>query len=53
MTLIASVLAFGAAALGFQPHAVTFPLRGQSLELHVYGQRGNPPIVLASGDGGR
>jgi pimeloyl-ACP methyl ester carboxylesterase len=50
MTLAAAVLAFALA--GLQPHTASFPLRGQVLDLHLYGQRGNPPIVLASGDGG-
>jgi alpha-beta hydrolase superfamily lysophospholipase len=54
MTLAAALLAFAFAFAfaGLQPHTEPFPVRGQALDLHVYGQRGNPPIVLASGDGG-
>ena len=49
MTL-AVLLAF--AIVGLPPATESFTLRGQTLDLHVYGQRGNPPVVLASGDGG-
>ncbi len=50
MTLAAAVLAFAVA--GVPAATESFTLRGATLELHVYGQRGNPPVVLASGDGG-
>lgn len=50
MTLAAAVLAL--AALGAEPATESFTLRGQTVDLHVYGHRGNPPVVLASGDGG-
>ena len=50
MTVAAAMFAF--AALGAAPATEAFTLRGQTLELHLYGQRGNPPVVLASGDGG-
>jgi alpha-beta hydrolase superfamily lysophospholipase len=50
MTLAGAVLAF--AALGAGPATESFALRGQTLDLHVYGQRGNAPVVLVSGDGG-
>ena len=50
MTLAAAALAFAVA--GVPAATESFTVRGQTLELHVYGQRGNPPVVLASGDGG-
>lgn len=27
-------------------------IRGKTLALHLYGQRGNPPVIVSSGDGG-
>lgn len=33
-------------------HAERLTLRGQEQTLHVYGQRGGPPALVASGDGG-
>lgn len=50
MMLAAAVFAF--AVSGAEPATESFTLRGQTLDLHVYGKRGNPPVVLASGDGG-
>jgi pimeloyl-ACP methyl ester carboxylesterase len=50
MTLAAAVLALAVAAA--EPATESLTLRGQTLDLHVYGKRGNPPVVLASGDGG-
>jgi alpha-beta hydrolase superfamily lysophospholipase len=50
MTFGALFIAFAVA--GLPPATESFALRGQPLDLHLYGQRGNPPVVLASGDGG-
>lgn len=52
MTLSAAGLLFAIALTGFSPATEPFVLRGQGLDLHVYGRRGDPPVVLASGDGG-
>jgi fermentation-respiration switch protein FrsA (DUF1100 family) len=30
----------------------TISLRGHTQSLHVYGRRGNPPVIVSSGDGG-
>jgi pimeloyl-ACP methyl ester carboxylesterase len=30
----------------------TLTIRGKAQSLHLYGQRGNPPVVVSSGDGG-
>ena len=49
MTLATAVLAFAVA--GAEPTA-TFALRGKTLDLHLFGRRGGPPVVLVSGDGG-
>ena len=35
-----------------EPATVSFTLRGKTLDLHLYGQRGGPPVLLVSGDGG-
>jgi hypothetical protein len=50
MTLAAAVLAVAMARA--EPAAASFALRGKTLELHLYGQRGGTPVVLVSGDGG-
>jgi len=47
--LASSVLALAAAVA---PVVTPFEIRGKTLELHLYGTRGGPPVVLASGDGG-
>jgi dipeptidyl aminopeptidase/acylaminoacyl peptidase len=47
--LATSVLAVAAA---IAPVVTPFSIRGKTLELHLYGTRGGPPVVLASGDGG-
>jgi hypothetical protein len=50
LTLAATVLAFAFA--GAEPAMARFALRGQTLDLYLYGKRGAPPVVLVSGDGG-
>ena len=52
MTLAAARLVFAMAVAGSAPATEPFVLRGQGVDLHVYGRRGDPPVVLASGDGG-
>jgi pimeloyl-ACP methyl ester carboxylesterase len=48
VSLLAGMLALAVAGLATAP----FSVRGHTLELHLYGPRGGPPVVLASGDGG-
>jgi len=50
MTIAAAVLAVAIA--GAEPATASFALRGKTLDLHLYGKRGGPPVVLVSGDGG-
>jgi type IV secretory pathway VirJ component len=49
MMLATSLLSIAAAAA---PAVAPFEIRGHTVELHLYGTRGGPPVVLASGDGG-
>jgi pimeloyl-ACP methyl ester carboxylesterase len=35
-----------------EPATASLSLRGKTLELRSYGERGHPPVLLASGDGG-
>lgn len=48
--MLAAVLAVAIA--GATPATDSFALRGKTLDLHLYGMRGAPPVVLVSGDGG-
>jgi dipeptidyl aminopeptidase/acylaminoacyl peptidase len=50
MMLAAAVLTIAIA--GTEPATASFALRGKTLDLHLYGQRGGSPVVLVSGDGG-
>lgn len=50
MTLAAAVLALAVA--GAEPVTTSFDIRGKTLDLHLYGTRGGPPVLLVSGDGG-
>lgn len=50
MMLAAAVLSIAIAGAG--PTTASFALRGKTLDLYLYGQRGGPPVVLVSGDGG-
>ena len=50
MTLAAAVLALAVA--GAEPVTTSFDIRGKTLDLHLYGVRGGPPVLLVSGDGG-
>ena len=50
MTIAAAVLAVAIA--GAEPASAAFAVRGKTLDLHLYGQRGGTPVVLVSGDGG-
>jgi alpha-beta hydrolase superfamily lysophospholipase len=50
MTIAAAVLAVAIA--GAEPATASFAVRGKTLDLHLYGQRGGSPVVLVSGDGG-
>jgi alpha-beta hydrolase superfamily lysophospholipase len=47
----AAILAVGE-SVGCQESAATLTIRGKSVSLHVYGNRGNPPVIVSSGDGG-
>jgi fermentation-respiration switch protein FrsA (DUF1100 family) len=48
MTLLAGLVALAVAG----PVTTPLSVRGRILELRLYGSRGGPPVVLASGDGG-
>jgi type IV secretory pathway VirJ component len=50
MMLAATI--FAVAIAGTEPPTSSFALRGKTLDLHLYGKRGGPPVVLVSGDGG-
>lgn len=50
MMLLAAVLT--AAVASAEPSIEAFTLRGKTLDLYLYGDRGAPPILLVSGDGG-
>src|SRR5262245_52789015 len=50
--VLGSLLLLGAAAGGPDVSSQTLVIRGQAQELHVYGRRGGPAAVVASGDGG-
>jgi dienelactone hydrolase len=38
--------------LGILPAWAGFDIRGKAQDLHLYGTRGNPPVIVSSGDGG-
>jgi type IV secretory pathway VirJ component len=42
----------GAAPATIGPHLERFTIRGHPQALHVYGERGGPPALVSSGDGG-
>ena len=50
--ITALLLLLETVALSAQPRPAEIEVRGHSLTLHLYGKAGDPPIVLASGDGG-
>jgi hypothetical protein len=50
MTLAVAVLALAVA--GAEPESTSFAIRGKTFDLHLYGVRGGPPVLLVSGDGG-
>jgi alpha-beta hydrolase superfamily lysophospholipase len=50
LTLAAALLAVAVA--GAEPTTARFAVRGKVLDLYLYGNRGGPPVVLVSGDGG-
>jgi dienelactone hydrolase len=50
--LVAIALAVPALARGQSTTTDTVAIRNHAQVLHLYGNRGNPPVILASGDGG-
>jgi len=50
LIVLGGLLSYPAIAQGQSTDTIT--IRGKSQTLHLYGQRGNPPIVVSSGDGG-
>lgn len=50
MTPLAAVLLVALA--GAEPPTPSFAVRGRALDLHLYGTRGGPSVLLVSGDGG-
>lgn len=48
---LAAAILLCAAAAPAQTTA-SFPIRGKTQSLRLYGQRGNPPVIVSSGDGG-
>jgi fermentation-respiration switch protein FrsA (DUF1100 family) len=49
--MAAAVWILACAALGAQTKD-SIAIRGKPQTLHLYGQRGNPPVIVSSGDGG-
>lgn len=59
MTRIFALLLFAIASVSLQAAAPAdgqatdvITIRGKAQTLHLYGQRGNPPLIVSSGDGG-
>lgn len=49
---VVAISLFVCAAFAHSQSRDTIVIRGKPQTLHLYGERGNPPIVLSSGDGG-